>query len=184
MEKLITFANKKLKNEIKIVKRDFNSVFPTLSVEEKAVIYWYSESGYEIVNSLLRTSKGKDISPLGELLSIALSKLQPYEGVVYRGINFSGLLLEHYKSALRDRTLITEFGFTSSSVSSKVALMYGKDILLEIFGKTGKKIDSFSKYGLNSGQNEREVLFDKGLKFIVMDISPSSNRINIIIKEV
>ncbi len=59
MKELIKLARLRLKDEIAIVKRDFSDVLTELSVEEKAVIYWYSSNGYLGVNEMLRESKGK-----------------------------------------------------------------------------------------------------------------------------
>ncbi len=55
------YANEYLEKEIRIVER-FNNVYPFLTVHEKAIIYRYTDDGFQSLNEQLIISKGKNIS--------------------------------------------------------------------------------------------------------------------------
>ena len=183
MKKLLQTARLRLKDEIAIIQRDFSNVLTELTVEEKAVIYWYTENGYESINHQLRNSKGQKVTPLGQLLDIALSKLPMYNFIVYRGLRFSELRLERYKKALDNSEQLIEFAFTSTSINRYTALKYG-EIILRIFSKNGKLIENISKFGINSPFNEKEVLFTKKSYFIVLGIKQENNNHIITLEEI
>jgi ADP-ribosyltransferase exoenzyme len=178
MKELIKLARLRLKDEIAIINKYFPNTLTELTVEEKAVIYWYSNGGYEGLNHILRESKGKSIPPFGILLDLALSKLPSYNFVVYRGLIFTSFRIEKYREALENETLITENAFTSTSTRRETALQFGQ-IILRIFPKNGKSIENISKF-----VTEREVLLTKGSQFMVLEIKNENNYHLITLEEI
>ena len=54
------YANKYLENELKIIEGSNRKiVLPELTIFEKAIIYKYSEDGYQDLNEKLRISNGQ-----------------------------------------------------------------------------------------------------------------------------
>lgn len=166
MRELEKYVHARLEDELKKTRRYFANFLPKLSAEEKAIIFKYTDDGYESLNEMLRDSKGTKISKFGEYLEFVLSKLENYEGVVYRGTKYSTYKLEKYWLAYQNKEIIIEHAFSSTSQRIGVARQYGT-IIFEIFSKNGKSIEKVSKFGLNSGQNEYEVLFQRDSKFLV-----------------
>jgi hypothetical protein len=183
MKELIKLARLRLKDEIAIVKRDYSNILTELTVEEKAVIYWYSSNGYEGINNILRESKGKKSPQLGILLNIALSKLPNSNLVVYRGIRFTHSRLKQYLLAFEISEPIVEYAFMSTSLRKSTATQFGT-IILRIFSKNGKLIEQIAKFGLNSSLNEREILFEKGSQFIVLEIKEENPYFFITLEEI
>lgn len=68
------YVNEYLEKEITIVER-FNHAYPFLSLYEKAIIYKYTEDGYENLNELLRNSNGVNINEFGIHLKNVLEKI-------------------------------------------------------------------------------------------------------------
>jgi hypothetical protein len=95
-----------------------------------------------------------------------LRQLTRYKGVVYRGTFLSTIDLIRYQDAFENKTILYEPSFLSASLSTGIAKTYG-DILFEIFGKTCTLIEKVSKFGSQSVDNEREVLFQAGTSFRV-----------------
>jgi hypothetical protein len=61
--KLKTYVIKYLSDELREIQTSQRNIeLPELNECEKAVIYHYSENGYEQVNELLRESKGQKLS--------------------------------------------------------------------------------------------------------------------------
>ena len=48
--------------------------------------------------------------------------------------------------------------------------MYG-NCRFTIISKSGKSVEQFAKYGLYSGQNEKEVLFTPNCKFDILEVT-------------
>lgn len=151
---------------------------------EKAIIYKYTDDGY-VVNETLRDSKGVKVPEFAHHLNTVLAKLPPLsdgEVVVYRGIFKTNFVLNQYKKALNEKTILTEYGFLSTTQSKKVASQFGQ-VLLIIFSKNGKPIGNLSKFGTHSATNEQEILFQSGTQFNVLDIEEDANNAVIILKE-
>jgi hypothetical protein len=67
--KLNKYVNEHLDHELKLVRASpVAAVDSELSLEERVIIYKYSEDGYESVNSSLLKSNGKVNTTYGELL--------------------------------------------------------------------------------------------------------------------
>lgn len=152
------------------------NALPELTVYEKAIIFKYSDDGYEDLNERLRLSEGKDISTFGKLLDECLEKLPDYQGRIYRGVNLSKKYLNRYLEAFQNNTLITEPFFISTSESQLASRMFGRSVQFQILSKTGKSIREIVKF-----EDEKEVLFRYNTSFEILDISP--NHDIIIMKE-
>ena len=58
MRELEEYVHNQLENELKIVHRSFAQSLTKISAEEKAIIFKYTDNGYEGLNEKLRDSKG------------------------------------------------------------------------------------------------------------------------------
>jgi NAD:arginine ADP-ribosyltransferase len=148
-------------------------------MEEKALIYWYTDSGSMGLNELLSESKGKKISKLGEYLDIVLSKLPNFEGITFRGAKLSDYEISKYQQALDNETSIIDHTFMSSSRLKNKANEYRRTVMFEIFSKNGKLIEKVSKF-----VNEQEVLFRRNSQFRVLDIEKRDSYVYILLQEI
>lgn len=183
MKNLKKYVQTHLKTELDIIRNsETANTLPELSLEEKAIIYKYTNDGY-YVNETLRESHGEKSLPFANHLNTALSKLPSYNSVVYRGLEFTSSRLEKYRVAFKKNEPIIEHSFTSTSANRRIALQYGT-LILRIFSKTGKFIENISKFGIDSPLNEREVLFTKGTQFFVLDIKDETPYFIITLEEI
>jgi NAD:arginine ADP-ribosyltransferase len=186
MKDLETYVYTHLKDELDIIRRDFQHVLPELPDEAKTIIYKYTDDDdtfNESINTVLRNSKGLVENEFSTHLNTALNKLPNLKELVYRGTVLSRFDIERYQNALENKTILIEHSFLSASLSEGIARANG-DILFKIFGKTCKLIEKVSKFGSQSVYNEQEVLFQQGTSFRVLDISKQGNYIIIILREV
>ncbi len=179
MKNLEKSVQARLKDEVNIVRRDRATVLAELNDLEKAVIYWYSDSGYIGLNELLLQSKGKRISRLGKYLDLALSKLPNFEGITFRGSDLSDSEIRKYQRAFDEKIIITEHSFLSTSRLKNKANQYRRTAMFEIFSKNGKLIEKVSKF-----VNEEEVLFKRNSKFRVLNIENKDSYVYITLKEI
>jgi hypothetical protein len=149
---------------------------------EKAIIYAYSDEGY-YVNAELREFQEREMPEFAVHLNAALSKLPSMQRIVYRGIWRIDSVLKTYQTALETGEVLTEYGFTSATKSKAIAEQFG-EIILNIFSENGKSIEKVAKFGTSSFDNEEEVLFKSGSKFIVLGIYDKNNSIIIDLEEV
>jgi hypothetical protein len=161
-------------------------VLPILTLEEKTIIYEYTNWEYLTVNSALRESKGINISNFAQYLDTVLSKLPNYKGrAVHRGAESKEHLLGFYQQAFANNIPIIEHGFFSASRSPIIAqTQFSGDLLFEILQKTGKLIEDIAKNGTYSYESEEEVLFRKNTKFKILDITKTSKNTLISLKEI
>lgn len=155
-----------------------------LSLDERTLIYKYTEDGYENVNELLRETDGKQNSEYGMLLAQTLAKLPDYEDVVYRCADLSEFQLKKYIEAEANNSTLVEHSFVSASKSKFIAYAYGRKCVFRIYSRTGKAIEEFAKYGLYTAQNEKEILFSPGKKFKVLDITNEADSVLITMEEI
>ena len=151
---------------------------------EKTIIYKYTDDGY-VVNETLRDSKGKKMPEFAVHLNAVLEKLPSLmseETLVYRGIPKTNFILNTYRNALKENTILTEHGFIATSKSRRVACHFGQALLI-IHSKNGKSVENISKFGTDSPFNEQEVVFQSGSQFIVLDIEEENNNTIIILEE-
>ncbi|CAM4258542.1 ADP-ribosyltransferase exoenzyme [Pedobacter westerhofensis] len=171
MTKAEQFARKYLGREIHEIERSARkNELPDLSVYEKAIIYKYSEDGYEQVNELLRSTNGKTNSNFGTILNTCLSKLENFEGLVYRCASLNSFELKKYLDAEKDGEAIIEHSFISTTKSELTAISFGRNTRFVIYSKTGKEIEKIAKYGKFDPANEKEVLFKSGRKFTILEV--------------
>lgn len=156
-----------------------------LSIYEIAMIYHYSDSGYEYLNENLIKNKGMITTDYEQFLAETLQKLPSYQNAVFRGTTLNKPQKQRYIEALSTNKVIQEYYFLSTSISEIVANLFSKgDTLFTIFSKTGKQIEKFSKFGLYSGQNEKEVLFLPNATFEVLAVSQVNSKTLIILEEI
>ena len=148
---------------------------PTLTVYERSIIYKYSEDGYEYVNETLRKSSGASITEFGKVLNSSLSKLENYEGLVFRGVELNPSELQQYIDAMAKNEVIVENAFISATKSQLTAFSFGRNARFIIYSKTGKEIEKIAKFGKHHPQNEKEVLFKSGRSFTVLDVTKEQN---------
>jgi hypothetical protein len=153
-----------------------------LSIEERTLIYKYTEDGYEELNEQLRISKGKEYTKFGRMLDSTLSRLPNYEDVVYRAANLTPNELQKYLEAKNNKAILVEHSFISASKSKNIAYGFGSCQFL-IISKSGKDIELFAKYGFHHPQNEKEVLFRPNLGFRVLDITKEDKYTLIVLEE-
>ena len=188
MTNLKRFAQKHLQSEIDIILRSERiNVLLELTIEEKAIIYKYTDDDFTHlgINKQLRDSKGQNIPDLAKYLAHVLPKIESYVGIVYRSTDLPESIFQEYQSALLNKTIITEYAFLSATQSEYIAKEgYANDFLFKIFSKNGKPIEKLSKFGNYSFDNEFEVVFIKGSQFKVLGIEKYQNYTLIILKEV
>lgn len=179
------YVELRCKNALKVTRYSQSAKkITTLTNDEKAIIYQYTDDGY-VVNETLRNSKGNKTTVFSNHLNAALHKLPSLtdaDAVVYRGVSNSNFVLNYYQNALEKNIVLTEFGFMSASKSRRVAYQFGQTLLI-IFSKNGKSIENISKFGTESPFNEQEVLFKSGSQFTVLDIDKDNNNNIIILQE-
>ena len=169
------YANKYLENELRIIEGSNRKiVLPELTIFEKAIIYKYSEDGYQDLNEALRISKGANIPIFGKLLSQSLKKLPNFIDNIYRGVNLTKKEYSRYSDAFLNDEIISESFFISTSRSILVGNQFG-DIHFEIFCLTGKNIESIVKHPL-----EKEILLGDNCKFRVISANEIEGKIKLI----
>lgn len=149
---------------------------------EKAIIYHYTDDGYESLNENLRN--GNDISDFGQYLNYSLKKLPDYKLLCYRTIKCSKSKLKRYYDAFKDDLTIIEKSFLSCSKSRMLSLYFSESPLFIIKSKKGKDIEKIAKFGIDSGENEKEILFSSNSKFKVLDIREENDKIIITLEEI
>ena len=185
MKSIEKYAIGKLSKEIaEIEKSKRNTETPELNVYEKALIYKYSENGYQLVNENLRKSKGKKFDVFGKLLDQTLEKLPNFDGLVYRSANLTNHELRRYNDTIAKNDLLKEYSFTSTSKSRLLAMAFKGNTLFRIYSRTGKEIEKIAKFGENGIINEKEVLFSPNKNFRVLEITKEINFTLITMEEI
>jgi hypothetical protein len=154
-----------------------------LSNSEKAIIYKYSDDEYEFVNKHLRINKGK-FNKFGNLLNNSLDKLPNYEKLCFRAVTLDSSDLKRYNDVFKSSGKIIEYSFLSCSSSRLIAMQFKYNVLFRIQSKKGKDIQKIAKFGIESGQNEKEILFKANTKFYVLDVRKENNKTLITLEEV
>ena len=169
-------------NEIETSNRKLE--LPELSVYEKAIIYKYSNDGYDSVNEKLRISEGKETIELGKLLRRVINKLPSYVGLVYRGANLTSIEIRRYEKALKLNNGIKEFSFLSCTHSRLIAMAFRGNVFFRIFSKTGKSVDKVTKFGFHGNSNEKEVIIVPNRNFNVLEVVYASDYTTITMEEI
>jgi hypothetical protein len=169
------YANKYLENELKIIENsDRKIISPELTIFEKAIIYKYSEDGYQDLNEKLRISQGANIPIFGKLLSECLDKLPNFVDNIYRGVDLTTNEYNRYLEAYLNDEIINEPFFISTSRSILVGNQFG-NIHFEIFCQTGKNIEHIAKHPM-----EKEILLSNNCKFRVVMANEIEEKIKLI----
>ena len=159
------YATTYLENEIRIIENSYRkNVLTQLNVFEKAIIYKYTEDGFDDLNESLRISKSEKINLFGKLLAECLDKLPDFIGTVFRSENLAKNEWEEYLLAFTNDSIITKHSFTSTSKSQLSANKFGI-YRLEIFVQKGKDIEKNAKY-----DDEKEVIIRYNSNFRVVGI--------------
>ncbi len=181
---LSDFVEQNLPSTLATVKR-LKLIDDVLNIFEIALIYHYTDEGFEFVNESLIKDKGVITNVYAQFLVYTLQKLPNYQKLVFRGTLLNKSQKQRYIEAVTQSITIQEPIFLSTSKSELTANLFSKgDTLFTIFSKTGKQIEKFSKFGLNSGQNEKEVLFIPNTTFEVLDVTKEDSKTLIILEEI
>ncbi|MFS4473955.1 ADP-ribosyltransferase [Chryseobacterium sp. T20] len=180
---LIKYVSESLSAELREISTSKRAGYENgLTIHEKAIIYHYTDSGYDSLNERLRN--GQDINDFGLFLNYSLDKLPDYQALCYRTIRCPKRDLEKYYSAFKNNGIIIEKSFLSCSKSRLLALQFSDSPVFIILSKRGKDIEKIAKFGVDSGQNEKEIVFKSGSRFKVLDIKEAENKITITLEEV
>lgn len=179
------YVGKYFDKELRIVSNSFRSEQLTvLNNHEKTLVYKYSEDFYEGTNERLRVSKGKDVDDFSSYLIKSLKKLPNYKLICYRSANLSSTEIRRYRDAFKKNIGIIEYSFVSCSKSRMLANMFSPaNVIFIIHSKTGKEIEKIAKFGIKSGQNEKEVLFIPNTNFEVLNITQKDGKELIYLQE-
>jgi len=185
MKSIEKYSNENLTPEMLEIKNsNRNNHFPDLTLHEKAIIYKYTNDGFEQINELLRNSNGKKINNFGHFLNITLNKLPNFDGLVYRAAHLSKLELERYFAACESNSTIKEYSFVSTSKSRLIAMAYRGNVVFRVSSRTGKDVENLSKFGKDSLFNEKEVLFRPNRNFKVLEVTKESDYTLITMEEI
>lgn len=172
MNRAEKYAKTHLSKELAEIQRsERNEQTPGLTIYEKAVIYKYSNDGYEALNENLRRNKGRNENKFGKILASTLSKLPNFDGLVYRSATLTKAERRTYEEALAKNTVLTEHTFISTSKSRLMAMAFGGNVLFRIYSRTGKDVEKITKFGKYSFSNEQEVLFNVNRRFNVLEVA-------------
>lgn len=183
-EKKFTRARKTTDSMNNIINTYLASKYKGIPNTELSAIHHYTRGGglgyYRQLNKQLNTDNLNDFNTaFSDLVSRGLDKLTPIEGTVYRGTILKRNVLNEYLSNVGGT--MTHKMFTSASELEGIAKNFysHKDklkktetrVMFHIQSKSGKKIADISEFSRKFGRdNQREVLFDKGTKFKVIDV--------------
>ena len=106
-------------------------------------------------------------------LSEALHWLPPTPGITYRGLRLSKNMRERYKPG----RIITEAGFTSTSQDESVARRFRND-------RSGRHVVMEITSPYSEETHEKEILYDKGTRFLVESKTEQAGGWRIVLREV
>jgi hypothetical protein len=183
-ESILTSNSMFSKHKVKI-DNEFDDVHNELNSIEKTAIYNYSASGFEKLNQYLLGNSSplpiekEYLDNMSNALETALAKMDSnFEGVVYRGANLPKTRLDDIKNIFENGGVYSEPFFQSSSYGAGAE--FPGSVRYIINSKTGKKIQSLTKYGVE----EKEVLFNRNAKFKITDIQEGEKITTIYMDEI
>lgn len=186
---ILAYAKKACPDALRIVQTGgYATALPQLSAAEKAVLYHYTEDGYEALNATLHAHPRAALPELGRALVTILTKLPPYAEAAYCGVHLSPRELQFYRACARSATPVHWPAFLSTSLRARMAMRFlrtePKNCLVVIQSKTGRLIEEVAKWGIHGlapGQNEAEVLFAPQTTFDVLAVvdEPDYTRITL-----
>ena len=180
-----TFARKRRTNLAMSRVEYYAKIYPEIPEVQQAAVNAYTQpvgasnkrATSREINRRLRNGTGDEyVATASRLISQALDKLPVCEGIVYRGETMSmKKLQERFLDHIGE--VISDKGFVSSSLYMDTPMKFishdgvpksHKRVIFEIQSKNGRNISKISEFnGIFSLENQYEVLFDKGTKFLV-----------------
>lgn len=166
----------------------YATALPQLSAAEKALLYHYTEDGYEALNAGLHDTPFAPLPAVGQALAAILAKLPPHVGQAFSGVWLRPSELQFYRACVLAGTAVRWPAFLSASTEVSIAMQFlrtaSKNCLFVIRSRSGCLIEAVSKYGLHGqapGQNEHEILFRPQTEFDVLAVSeqPGFTRITL-----
>lgn len=163
----------------------YNKTYPNIPEVQQAAINAYTQSigtmnrgatSREINRRLRNGTEDGYVDVASKLISQGLTKLPIYNGIAYRGETMSmkklqERFLDHVGEVVSDK------GFFSSSRYMETPMKFishdgvpksHKRVIFEIQSKNGRNISKISEFnGIFTSENQHEILFDKGTKFLV-----------------
>lgn len=185
---LLAYVSQHLPAELHLMQTSsYATACPMLSPAEKAIIYHYTDDGYEDLNTALHRA-GAAMPPFGQALQATLAKLPVHRGAVYSGAQLDADQLADFALALAhaDGPMLVYLdwpAFLSASQSPQAAQQFrsgpGKNCLFLIDSKTGRSIEAVSRYGIS----EREVLFLPSTRFRVTSVLSATGYAEVVLAE-
>lgn len=180
-----TFVRKRRTNLAMSRVEYYNKIYPHIPEVQQAAVNAYTQAissgnkgatSREINRRLRNGTEDEYVDVASRLISQALSRLPKYEGVVYRGETMSiKKLQERFLDHIGD--VVSDKGFISSSLYMDTPMKFishagipksHKHVIFEIQSKNGRNISKISEFnGIFTLENQHEILFDKGTKFLV-----------------
>lgn len=180
-----TFVRKRRTNLAMSRVEYYNKIYLHIPEVQQAAVNAYTQAissgnkratSREINRRLRNGTEDEYVDVASRLISQALSRLPKYEGVVYRGETMSiKKLQERFLDHIGD--VVSDKGFISSSLYMDTPMKFishagipksHKRVIFEIQSKNGRNISKISEFnGIFTLENQHEILFDKGTKFLV-----------------
>jgi len=171
----VNFGNDKVSsNTIEGAKAKSEDWIAELPKESKKIVQDYTSNFAYKLNTFARTAElyskdytAKEFTDFANKLSQVLETAPVYEGVVHRGLKFSGLSFESFADQIVEGELFIDKAFMSASLDKTVAINFGASrdtysVYMKIFSKNGVLIQDLSNVS-----GEKEVLFNKLSKFVI-----------------
>lgn len=164
----------------------YNNAYPDIPEVQQAAVNAYTQAvgkdnkeatSREINRRLRNGIEDEYVDVASQLISQALAKLPKYEGVVYRGETMSmaklrGRFLDHIGEVVSDKGFVSSSRYMNTPMKfiSHVGISKSdKRVIFEIQSKNGRDISRISEFnGIFNPENQHEILFDKGTKFLVL----------------
>lgn len=159
---------------------DFSDM-ENLTDTDRTYLVAYLSNSYSVINDGLRSGEMSDeVKAMVKGIDRAVAKLNPYQGTVYRGLQFdtgskkadiarAGAILDYYKSnvgkEITERTYIST-GKVKSKVERKFSSTIVPSIHITLESKTGRDVSHYNS-------EEKEVLFRRGTRFRVLSVKGS-----------
>ena len=189
----LDFTRSPLADALQVVQADgYASAHPELTPAEKALVYYYTDTGSTAINRALHVNSEASLNALGQELAKALRKLPVHMGTVYSAAHLTPAELRRLTElaavghTLEAAGTTTWPAYLSASRSRRVAKTHGeypdvlapKNCLLVIRSKTGRNIEELSCYGSNGKDpfdSEQEVLFLPDTRFAIVGADFATN---------
>lgn len=188
---LLAYIEKINVDALRVVQHgDYTTALPQLAVAEKALVYHYTEDGYEALNEGLHATPHAPLSAAAQALVATLAKLPPHVGEAFSGVWLRRSELQFYQACALTGTPVRWPAFLSASLKNSIAMKFlrtgRKNCLFVMQSKTGRLIEAVSRYGSHGQapeQNEYEVLFSPQTEFDVLAVEAERDYTRITLDE-